>query len=99
MTAAQHPRKTNKVGAFFVPHMLIDQFPAAVSALQRDVLIVHAMSDFARDGIGYVGFSDHFDPVPAGAIVPGYSITISAEKDEETGAEVIKELVFNRSID
>lgn len=96
MSTADNPRRANKIGAFFLDRKLLENHPQACLALQAQVLIVDARSEFARDGVGYIGYSDLFDPVGAREKIPGYMIRVDSEFDPKVNREVIRSMTMER---
>jgi hypothetical protein len=93
----------NKVGKFRISSELVhgaaegkDNFREAIRMIMEKVIILEADFHYYNNSFEYIAYSEEFEPVKEGVIVPEYYVVIHTEVNKETGEVVITEITFSK---
>lgn len=66
----------DRLGRFEVSTELIREFGTKISPLFKDVIVTRAEGLWHKGTIEYIGFSDKFEPVLEGEVIPSYRVMV-----------------------
>jgi len=73
--------KPRRIGRFFIEWPLIERSPEVVRQVMAQCIVIRAELLGANHAVEYVAFSDSFDPVEHGSLVPEYHVRFYSEGD------------------
>jgi hypothetical protein len=73
----------NRAGRFFVPDHHVTAITPALLAIMSRVAVYFCAHDFAKHEFEYCAYSEEFDDVSPGGLVPEYRVTISGGANGE----------------
>ena len=66
----------SRVGRFYIPRRDVMEQRQAVKTIMKQMVIVYAQADFMRDCIEYQAFSELFEEVDHGCVIPEYELAM-----------------------
>ena len=65
----------NRLGRIYLPTDIV-KHPFSYQLIFKDLIVLRANEDFARDKIGYIVACEEFDELKEGIMIPEYKATV-----------------------
>lgn len=87
--------KERRVGNLKISWDIIKQDPSVVQKVLAEILVIEDENSLINGIVEYRGYSQHFDVVEPGQMIPDYVATVETDKDEYDQT-VVKSIGFKR---
>lgn len=93
-----NPVRENRCGKFDIDQRFLENEPYIVLKVMAKVIIIETVSHYYYRSIGYIGYSNEFDPCENQMNPPHYNIVVNrdGESDKISFDKVLDEMKFDK---